>query len=200
MYILASQSPRRKQLMTEDICQDFKIVVSNTDEHYPEELTDPKDIVRYIGRQKGEVIHEKYPGFTVISADTIVVLDNEIIGKPKDPEDAKRMLEVTGCDAVMIGRATLGNPWFIKECVEYLENNKIIDKPNDIEKVEMIKEHYSLLKKYSSEKQALLEIRTHALWYLKGIPGMKEYKNKLMQVKCEKEFFEILDEIIKVIS
>lgn len=44
------------------------------------------------------------------------------------------MLEETKCDAVMIGRATLGNPWFIKECVEYVENNRIIDKPTDIEK------------------------------------------------------------------
>lgn len=93
MYILASQSPRRKQLMSEDITSDFKIVVSNTDEHYPSDLTNPKDIVRFIGKQKGEVIHEKYPGFTVISADTVVVLDDEIIGKPKDALDAKNMLK-----------------------------------------------------------------------------------------------------------
>ena len=50
-------------------------------------------------------------------------------GDIKTIEDAKRMIDETGCDAVMIGRATIGNPWFIKECIEYIENNNIIDKP-----------------------------------------------------------------------
>lgn len=123
---------------------------------------------------------------------TIPVIGN---GDIKTVEDAKRMLEETGCDAIMIGRSTLGNPWFIKECVEYLETGKKIDKPTDTEKIEMIKRHYDLLKKYTNEKTALLEIRTHALWYLKGVPGMKEYKNELMQTKTEKEFLDKLKEI-----
>ena len=98
-------------------------------------------------------------------------------GDIKTIMDAKRMLEETKCDAVMIGRATLGNPWFIKECVEYIENNKIIPKPTNEEKINMIKKHYELLKKYTSTKTALLEIRTHALWYIKGIPNTKQIKN-----------------------
>ena len=105
------------------------------------------------------------------------------------------MLETTKCDAIMIGRKTLGNPWFIKECVEYIENNKIIDKPTNKEKIEMIKTHYKLLKKYTNEKQALLEIRTHALWYLKGIPNVKETKNEIVQAKSEEEFINILNSI-----
>ena len=95
----------------------------------------------------------------------------------------------------MIGRATLGNPWFIKECVEYIENNKIIQPPTNIEKIDMIEHHYDLLKKYTSEKQALLEIRMHALWYIKGLPNIKEYKSKITSCKTEKEFKEILNEI-----
>lgn len=59
------------------------------------------------------------------------------------------MLEETKCDAVMIGRATLGNPWFIKECIEYVENNRVIDKPTDLEKINMIIKHYNLLKSTS---------------------------------------------------
>lgn len=114
--------------------------------------------------------------------------------------DAKRMLEETKCDAVMIGRATLGNPWFIKECVEYVENNNIIDKPTDIEKINMIIKHYNLLKKYTNEKTALLEIRTHALWYLKGVPGTKEIKTKICQAKTEEEFMEIINEIKKIVN
>ena len=105
------------------------------------------------------------------------------------------MLDETKCDAIMIGRATIGNPWFIKECVEYIENNKIIDPPTNIEKIDMINHHYELLKKYTSEKQALLEIRMHALWYIKGLPNIKEYKNKITSCKTEKEFKNLLNEI-----
>ena len=116
-------------------------------------------------------------------------------GDIKTIDDAKRMLEETKCDAIMIGRATLGNPWFIKECVEYIENGKIINKTTDKEKIEMIKKHYNLLKKYTNEKTALLEIRTHALWYIKGIPNVKETKNKIVSAKTEEELLNIINSI-----
>lgn len=116
-------------------------------------------------------------------------------GDIKTIYDAKKMLDETKCDAIMIGRATLGNPWFIKECVEYIENNKIIDPPTNTEKIDMIEHHYELLKKYTSKKQALLEIRMHALWYIKGLPNIKEYKNKITSCKTEQEFKNLLNEI-----
>lgn len=118
-------------------------------------------------------------------------------GDVTTPELAKKMLEETKCDAVMIGRATLGNPWLIKECVHYLETNELLDKPTNKDKLEMIKKHYNLLKKYTNEKQALLEIRTHALWYLKGIPGTKEIKNQIVTTKSEEEFLNIINKLIK---
>ena len=121
-------------------------------------------------------------------------------GDIKTIEDAKRMLDETKCDAIMIGRASLGNPWFIKECVEYIENNKIIDKPSYEERLNMIKRHYNLLKENTSEKQALLEIRAHALWYIKYLPNNKEYKNRLNQAKSETELFSIIDEYLKKIK
>ncbi len=114
--------------------------------------------------------------------------------------EAEKMLKETKCDAIMIGRATLGNPWFIKECVEYIENGKIINKPTDKEKIDMILHHYNLLKKYTNEKTALLEIRTHALWYLKGIPGTKEIKTKICQAKTEEEFLKIINDIYEIIK
>ena len=111
------------------------------------------------------------------------------------PELAKQMLNETGCDAIMIGRATLGNPWIIKEIVHYLDTNELLPKPTNTEKIEMIKTHYNLLKKYSNTTHALLEIRTHALWYLKGIPGTKEIKAKICQAKTEEEFMNIIKEL-----
>lgn len=114
--------------------------------------------------------------------------------------EAEKMLKETKCDAIMIGRATLGNPWFIKECIEYIENGKIINKPTDKEKIDMILHHYNLLKKYTNERTALLEIRTHALWYLKGIPGTKEIKTKICQAKTEEEFLKIINSIYEIIK
>ena len=107
--------------------------------------------------------------------------------------DAKRMLDETHCDAVMIGRGVLGNPWLIKECIEYLANGKDpVIVPNK-EKLEMLIKHFMYLKEDKSEKVALLEIRSHAMWYLKGIPNVKEIKSKIMNVKNSEELFTLIN-------
>lgn len=116
-------------------------------------------------------------------------------GDIKTIYDAKRMIDETNCDAVMIGRNLLGNPWFIKECNEYIENNKVIDKPTYKEIIDMIDTHYELLKKNTNERKALLDIKTHALAYLKHIPKSKELKQKIASSKTEIEFKECLNEL-----
>ena len=114
-------------------------------------------------------------------------------GDIKTCYDAKKMLDETGCDAVMIGRGVLGNPWLIKECIDYLEKG-IIPKPVTIEeKIEMIKHHLDLLKKTKNEKLALLEIRSHATWYLKGVPNSSELRNNICKSKTTEEIIELLD-------
>ena len=110
---------------------------------------------------------------------------------------AKKMLDETGCDAVMIGRGVLGNPWLIKECVEYLETGK---EPVEIpvkERIEMLKRHFQLLVDDIGEKGAVLEIRTHALWYIKGLPGSATVKNEICKSKTVEDMFNILDNYIK---
>ena len=110
---------------------------------------------------------------------------------------AKKMLEETGVDAVMIGRGVLGNPWLIKECVEYLEDGKEPEEVSIEEKITMLKRHFDLLVQDKGEKLAVLEIRTHALWYIKGLPGSAPIKNKICQTKDQNEMFKILDEYLE---
>ncbi len=110
--------------------------------------------------------------------------------------DAKRMLDQTGCDAIMIGRAALGNPWLIKECVEYLENGKEPVKVSIKEKIDMIKKHLDNLLLTKPYKVAMLEIRTHAAYYLKGLPNGKELKVKIFKTSTKEELLEILDKYL----
>lgn len=121
-------------------------------------------------------------------------------GDIKTIEDAKRMLDETNCDAIMIGRSALGNPWFIKECIEYIENCKIIDKPSYKDRVDMIVTHYNLIKKNEGERKALLDIKTHALAYLKYIPQSKELKTEIATCKTETEFNNCIKKIYAHIS
>ena len=117
-------------------------------------------------------------------------------GDVTSAEKAKEMLDFTGCDAVMIGRGVLGNPWLIKECVSYLESGIIQPKPSAREKIEMLKRHYQLLVDSTSEKQAILEIRTHALWYIKGMPKSAYIKNEICKTKNSEDLFKILNDYL----
>ena len=116
-------------------------------------------------------------------------------GDVKTCFDAKRMLDETNCDLVMVGRGLLGNPWLIKEINEYLENGVVIDKPTDIEKIDMCLKHLSLLEKFECEKQAVLEIRSHVGWYLKGIKNANLVKQNIFKTKNINEIKRMLNEL-----
>lgn len=100
-------------------------------------------------------------------------------GDIKTIYDAEKMFNETGCDAIMIGRAALGNPWIFKQISEYINNKNIIELPSANEKIEMALNHLNNLIKYKPEKVAVLEMRNHIAWYIKGLPGSTEIKNKL---------------------
>ncbi len=111
--------------------------------------------------------------------------------------DAKRMINFTNCDAVMIGRGALGNPWLIKQCVEYLDSGKLPSEVTLIEKIDMIKRHLELLLLTKPYKIAMLEIRSHAAWYLKGLPNAKELKESIFKTKTKEELNNLLNNYIK---
>lgn len=109
--------------------------------------------------------------------------------------DAKKMLDYTGCDAVMIGRGVLGNPWLIRDCVNYLEECLPPESVSIKEKIEMIKKHMHLLIEQKGEKLAILEMRSHFAWYLKGIANSSKIRVSLQQAKTEKEVLALLKEL-----
>ena len=108
--------------------------------------------------------------------------------------DAKRMLDETGCDAIMIGRGVLGNPWLIKECIDYLEEGIEPAKVSTIEKITMIKKHLNYLLEIKPTKVALLEMRSHASWYLKGIPNASNLRSRINKVDNLDDFYKLLNE------
>ena len=115
-------------------------------------------------------------------------------GDIRNAIDAKRMLDETGCDAVAIARAALGNPWIFKECVEYIDNGILIDKPTRKDVYDMIINHYNLLKELKGIHLATLEMRSHVSYYIKGLPGASKVKDL-----CNKEtdFNKVLELLYK---
>ena len=114
-------------------------------------------------------------------------------GDIKTPMDAKRMLFETHCDAIMIGRGVLGNPWLIKNTLRYLNGEELFTVTIE-DRIRMCLKHLNLLKELKDEKIACLEIRNHIGWYFKGIKGSNDIKNKVYQTSNIHDIISILIE------
>lgn len=131
----------------------------------------------------------------VKEAVSIPVIGN---GDITDIESCKKMLEYTGVDAVAIGRGAQGNPFIFRELFEFFENGKVIEKPTNQELFDTILKHHELLLKLKDEKLALLEMRSHVAWYIKGMPGSARVKDLCNKQKDFASVKEILKEYLEV--
>lgn len=114
-------------------------------------------------------------------------------GDIKSIEDAEYVLDYTKCDAIMIGRSSIGNPWLIQNIVNHFEG-KELSEPTDIERIQMVKKHYELLKNEMGAKLAILNLRSLFSRYLKGL-DVKEYKLRLMKITKEQEMNDLFKEM-----
>ena len=117
-------------------------------------------------------------------------------GDVQTPQDAKRMLDETGVDGVMIGRAALGNPWMIYQTVKYLESGILTEEPSIKEKIDVCILHLDRLIALKGETIAVREMRKHAAWYLKGIKGSGKYRNAINACETRDEMVNLLTELV----
>ena len=115
-------------------------------------------------------------------------------GDIKTVYDAKRMLDETGCDLIMIGRGVLGNPWLVSDINDYLDSGALPRKRTYIEKVDMCLKHIDYLRKIKPEKLVCLEIRNHIAWYLKGLKNSNTIKEKIYTMTNVYDIINLLNE------
>ena len=113
-------------------------------------------------------------------------------GDIKNEKDALKMFEKTGVDGIMIGRASLGNPWIFKKIKYFFETGKILEDVSNEEKYNVIMEHFNLLLKEKGEYTATREIRKHIAWYVKGMPDATKIREKINMVENKEEFENII--------
>ncbi len=114
-------------------------------------------------------------------------------GDIKKPEDVLRMFEETRCDAVMIGRGALGNPWFFKQANALLNGSPLSQEPDLHDRLAMCKRHLELLIESRGEKIGSNIMRKHFGWYIKGFPGAAVLRQSLVTAKDKDEMRKFLD-------
>ena len=127
------------------------------------------------------------------SVDIIVIGNGDITG----PKDAGRMIEETGCDAVMIGRAALGNPYIFKHVIKFLETGENPGKVSIGERIEMARRHVRLMVDEYGESRGTIKMRRHLGWYVKGFRGATDLRRELFQVNSISDIDRVIEAYLK---
>lgn len=115
-------------------------------------------------------------------------------GDINGPADAKRMINETGCDAVMVGRAARGNPWIFKSIRHYLETGRDIPEPSAQERIEMLIRHLELMIGHKGERTGIMQMRKHIAWYVKGMKNATQIRQQVFNLQSKDEIINIIKE------
>ena len=126
---------------------------------------------------------------------TIPVFGN---GDVNSPEKARIMRDDYGLDGAMIGRASIGNPWFFRQVKEYLETKKTIYQPSLEERIDTSKRHLLMAIKWKGERLGLLETRRHYSNYFRGIANFKPFRTRLVTGETTQEVMTVFDELEEI--
>ncbi|EPR08069.1 tRNA dihydrouridine synthase DusB [Ruminiclostridium papyrosolvens] len=137
----------------------------------------------YSGKADWDIIRQ------VKEAVSIPVIGN---GDVTGPKEAQKLLEETGCDAIMVGRGAQGNPWIFKKIVRFLEDGTTVPDPSPEEKIETIIRHMNMLIDLKGERTGILEMRSHIAWYIKGMRDAAYTKQKIFQMTDKEEIISLL--------
>ena len=141
----------------------------------------------YTGKVNYELIRqvkERHPDFPIIANGDIT-----------SPIIAKEVLEFTKCDALMIGRASYGNPFIFKQITHYLETDELLPEMNLFDKIDILKDYAQELIRYKGEFIAMKELRSQAGWFIKGCKNGAKIRNELSRVNTYNDLIVALDNI-----
>ncbi len=145
----------------------------------------------YTGKANWDILRD------VKQAVNIPVIGN---GDVFSPEDARRLLEHTNCDGVMIGRGALGNPWMLYRTVHYLTTGELLPEPSPAEKIRIAVLHLDRLADLKGENVAVREMRKHLAWYLKGLPDSAVVKNSVMDLTTRAAVVSVLEDYVTTVD
>lgn len=121
-------------------------------------------------------------------------------GDVTDGESARRMLEETGCDGVMVARGAQGNPWVFRVIIQFLESGEVPARPTGEEICRMVLRHLELLMQYKGEYVAVREMRTHLAHYTKGMPGASRMREQFNRIGNAREMREMCKQYLRPFS
>ncbi|MBP5554318.1 MAG: tRNA dihydrouridine synthase DusB [Lachnospiraceae bacterium] len=142
----------------------------------------------YSGEADWDIIRQ------VKEAVSVPVIGN---GDVVSPESAMKMMEETGCDGVMIARATRGNPWIFRQIAD-MEEGREIYVPDNAEKRRVAIKHADLLMKYKGEYIAVREMRAHLAWYTHGMPGASKLRGRVSSLLVMEDLYQAIEDIFPV--